>query len=106
LRIDIVPERITRRMRPKDKARMILERVKGNAILVLEERLKPEEQAELIKETMMEIDCEQFCGIEVVTFNEERRKGKITVVAPSNVVEVARQGDLISLMLGGCLGGV
>ncbi len=97
MKIDIISEKATRRLSPNDKVRMIIERVKGKRILILEERLKPEEQVELIKETMLEIDFKEFNGIEVITFNGEKKGGKITVVAPSDIVEVTREGDFISL---------
>lgn len=98
MKIDIISERATKNLSPSDKVKMIIEKVKGKSILILEEKLKPEEQAELIKETMLEIDFKDFCGIEVVTFNGERKGGKITVVAPSDLVEVTKEKDLISLM--------
>ncbi|MBS7247767.1 MAG: DUF2073 domain-containing protein [Candidatus Jordarchaeales archaeon] len=103
MKIDIISEKVTRRLSPNDKVKMIIERVKGKSILVLEERLKPEEQAELIKETMLEIDFKEFNGIEVITFNGEKKGGKITVVAPSDIVAVTKEGDFISLMyVAGC----
>ncbi|MBS7287906.1 MAG: DUF2073 domain-containing protein [Candidatus Freyarchaeota archaeon] len=104
MKIEIISEKVTRRLSSSDKVRMIIERVKGKSILVLEERLRPEEQAELIKETMLEIDFRDFNGIEVVTLNGEKKGGKITVVAPSDIVEVTREGDMISLMyVAGCI---
>ncbi len=104
MKVDIISERVTKRLSQRDKVRMIIERVKKKSILVLEERLKPEEQAELIKETMLEIDFKEFNGIELVTFNGDSKRGKITVVAPSDIVEVRKEQDLISLMyVTGCL---
>ena len=112
-RIDIIPRWVVNGLAPRDKIRFIVGKVKQNVILVLEDVLKPEEQAELIRETMLEIDCETFTGIELLTFNKNPSgKGfmrwknkpngdsKITIIAPANSVNILREtSSIISLML-------
>jgi len=112
-RIDIIPRWVVNGLAPRDKIRFIVGKVKQNVILVLEDVLKPEEQADLIRETMLEIDYETFTGIELLTFNKNPRgKGfmrwknkpngdsKITIIAPANSVNVLREtSSIISLML-------
>ena len=59
-----------------EKVRFILDEVKKNHILVLEEGLDPTEEAKLIESTMIEIDPDSFTGIEM----ESQRDGKVSVV--------------------------
>lgn len=112
-RIDIIPQWVINGLTSQDKIKFIVEKVKQNVILVLEEVLKPEEQADLIRESMLEIDYETFTGIELLTFNKNptgkgfiRRKNKpnggskITIIAPANSVNILREtSSIISLML-------
>ncbi len=110
-RIDIIPEWVLNGLSSEDKIKFIVEKVKRNVILVLEDILEPEEQADLIRQTMLEIDCETFTGIELLTFNKNstnkgfmRRKNKpngdskITIIAPASSVNVLREtSSIISL---------
>ncbi|WXG40073.1 MAG: DUF2073 domain-containing protein [Candidatus Freyarchaeum deiterrae] len=113
-RIDIIPQWIVNGLTSEDKIKLIVGKVKQNVILVIEDVLKPEEQADLIRESMVEIDYETFTGIELLTFNKKtptgkglmRRKNKpngeskITIVAPANSVNILREtSSIISLML-------
>lgn len=112
-RIDIIPKWVINGLTTQDKIRFIVGKVKQNVILVLEDVLRPEEQADLIRETMLEIDYETFSGIELLTFNKNpSSKGfirwknkpngdsKITIVAPADSVNILREtSSIISLML-------
>ncbi|MGQ9721729.1 MAG: OapB/ArvB family protein [Candidatus Jordarchaeum sp.] len=112
-RIDIIPKWVVNGLTSEDKIRFIVGKVKKNVILVLEDVLRPEEQAGLIRETMLEIDYETFSGVELLTFNKNPgSKGfmrwknkpngdsKITIVAPANSINILRDtSSIISLML-------
>jgi hypothetical protein len=112
-RIDIIPQWVVNGLTSQDKIKFIVGKVKQNVILVLEDVLKPGEQADLIRESMLEIDCETFTGIELLTFNKNpkgkgllRKKNKpngdskITIIAPANSVNILREtSSIISLML-------
>lgn len=112
-RIDIIPKWVINGLTSQDKIRFIVGKVKQNVILVIEDVLRPEEQADLIRETMLEIDYETFNGIELLTFNKNPSgKGllrwknkpngdsKITIVAPASSVNILREtSSIISLML-------
>ncbi|MDO8339985.1 MAG: DUF2073 domain-containing protein [Candidatus Burarchaeum sp.] len=82
----------------ENKTDYILENVKADTILVLEEPLTPEEEKELIKETMKLVDP-KFPGIEVSTLSSEAEGlrsalirilgGKprgLTVIGPSKLI--------------------
>ena len=112
-RIDIIPKWVVTGLTSEDKIRLIVGKVKQNVILVLEDVLRPEEQANLIRETMLEIDYETFTGVELLTFNKNpsgkgimrwknkpNGNSKITIVAPANSVNILREtSSIISLML-------
>ncbi|VVC02686.1 Uncharacterised protein [Candidatus Burarchaeum australiense] len=86
-----------------NKTDYILENVKDDTILVLEDPLTSEEQKELIKETMKRVDP-GFPGIEVSTLGGEseglrstlirilggKRRG-LTVIGPSKLISQIRK---------------
>jgi hypothetical protein len=61
-------------MSSAEKLRFILDEVKKGNVLVLERGLTAEEEIDLIKKTMSEIDHESFIGIETPTFPIDFRK--------------------------------
>lgn len=84
----------------EEKIEFIIERIKKNKILVMEESLSPSEEAKLIESTMKEVS-EKFPGIEVSNLKEKadgglREKlirflggstGGLTVVGPSRLIK-------------------
>ncbi|MFB6202971.1 MAG: DUF2073 domain-containing protein [Candidatus Nanohaloarchaea archaeon] len=100
----------------EDKLDMVLDRVRENAVLVLEEGWTPEEKRQLIRKSMDEID-DDFPGIEFLgldsgssrldrvrdffyerVLNEEHRRG-ITIVGNSRVMEKIREErDTVSFL--------
>lgn len=96
----------------------LLKIVKEEKIIVLEGRLKSEEEAELIKKTMEEIN-EEFKGIEISTlYPDEKNKNVlekirsalinmligdrqgITIIGPATIVkEIKQDPDKFHLML-------
>jgi hypothetical protein len=95
-----------------EKVDLILDRIKRNVIVVLEEGLKPWEEAELIEATMRDIDSKDFFGIEfyridnkeqglrdkIAEFIAGKRTG-MTIVGPTRMVEaIKREPDYISML--------
>ncbi len=99
-----------------EKVNLILEKVKDNSILVLEEALSPEEKRELITRSVESI-TEEFPGIEFSglenhsaffdrllnnlskKFLGKERKRGLTIVGNSNVMEkIAEERDSVSLL--------
>lgn len=99
-----------------DKLDLVLEKVRNNAVLVLEESWKPGEKRELIKTSMEEVD-DDFPGVEFMGLdsessrlekarsfiyerflNEEYRRG-ITIVGNSRVMEkIKEEKDTVSFL--------
>ncbi|MEA2071740.1 MAG: DUF2073 domain-containing protein [Asgard group archaeon] len=107
--IDFITKKATDKLTSFEKVKMIIRRVRNNRVLILEAGLTSEEEAELIKQTMMVIDFDNFIGVEF--FNWERKKSehnrlfkrnstdnKYTVVAPTEAVNVIEDSqELLSL---------
>jgi hypothetical protein len=91
-----------------DKLEVVLEKVKNNAVLVLEESWTPREKRELIQNSMEEVD-DEFPGIEFMglesedskiyrakrmlyqkVLNEDYRRG-LTIVGNSRVMEKIKE---------------
>ncbi len=91
LRIDFVTENTTRRMNSGQKCDFIISKLKDDRIVVFEGGLNPEEEANLIKETMFQIDHKDFLGYKIMNPIPIRGSGlftrkdiKMTVIAPQN----------------------
>lgn len=97
MEINFISKNATKYLTTKEKIQMILKLIKNNIMIVLEEGLTPEEQIELLKETMEEIDPLRFVGIDIISFNGpflKKSKGSLaslTIVAPGGRVEVIRR---------------
>jgi len=99
--------------RPRhEKLEYIIERIKENKILVVEESLSLQEEAELIEVTMEHVN-KKFPGIEVSTLRERSegglreflirilggKTGGLTVVGPSKLVkQIKKEPQKISLL--------
>lgn len=98
-----------------EKINLILDRMKRNVIVVLEEGLSPAEEAELIETTMREIDAKDFHGIEFYRIDHGSlrlrekianfiagKKAGLTIVGPTRMVEaIKREPDYISMFAKG-----
>ena len=102
---------------PNDKIRKVLNIVKGDSIVLMEGRLSPGEEAQLIERTMEQIN-RGFKGIEICTVFPEKkndpfaRKLKngfyklllgnrmgVTVIGPASIVkEIKRDPNKIELL--------
>lgn len=100
----------------EEKLELVIEKVKDNAVLVLEEGWRPEEKRKLIEESLEEAD-EDFPGVEFMglesedsrfrkareifynrILNEDYRKG-LTIVGNSRVMEkIKEEKDSVSFL--------
>ncbi len=98
------------KMPSMEKLRMILDSVKEGKIVVLETGLTPEEETKLIEMTMLEIDHENFIGIEVESYPVREKsflskflgkpKGRLTVIGPANRLKtLEKQEDMIKTLV-------
>ena len=91
-----------------EKVSMIVERVKGGDLVIIEGGLSPEEEAELIETTMREIDIENFVGIDIYTLEKDKKslfgisKKKtigLTIIGPANIMRtVKKQSNFLSMI--------
>lgn len=115
VQISLVSKTKLDEMSLQEKVRYILDGVKKNHILVLEEGLDPHEEAKLIESTMLEIDPDSFTGIEMESQREGPRAGVIgkifrrstyggratmTVIGPADKLRtVYKDGAVIEAMV-------
>ncbi len=116
VKINLVSKAKLDDMSLQEKVRFILDEVKQDVILVLEEGLDPNEEAKLIESTMVEIDPDSFTGIEMESQRNPdeassiigklfRRtpyggRASMTVVGPADKLRtVYKDGDSIEAMV-------
>lgn len=95
-----------------DKMKFILDRIKHNKILVMEESLSTTEEARLIEATMKQVS-DKFPGVEVSTLGEKSergirerlirmlggRTGGLTVIGPSKLIKkIKKEPQQISVL--------
>ncbi len=112
IQLDFVSSDFLSTRRSAEKINFILQKIKNNVIVVLEDGLSPQEEADLIATTMGEIDAKNFHGIEFyridhasASFRERiagyisgRRSG-MTIVGPTRMVEaIKRDPNGISML--------
>jgi hypothetical protein len=87
-----------------EKLKFILKEVKKGKILVLEHGLTPFEQANLIENTMKEIEEDTFIGVEMEGLGEDRpsffqklfkypKKPRVTLIGPANLLKTIRKDN-------------
>jgi hypothetical protein len=101
-------------LRTMEKIRLILDGVRDDNIVILEQGLDPEEESKLIEVTMSEISPDGFTGIEIETYPGDgdgdngflgRLMGrddsnKLTVIGPANRIETLHKDEtLISTLV-------
>lgn len=110
VQINLISKERLSKMGSMEKIRMILDSVKEGKIVVLETGLTPEEEAKLIEVTMLEIDHENFVGIEVESYPYReksliskilgKRHGRLTIIGPANRLKtIEKQEDLIKALI-------
>jgi len=88
----------------EEKLKFILKEVKNGKILVLEHGLTPIEQANLIEQTMREIEQDTFIGVEMEGYGEEKpsffqkllgipRKPRMTLIGPANLLKMVKKDN-------------
>ncbi|HEV8359197.1 MAG TPA: DUF2073 domain-containing protein [Candidatus Thermoplasmatota archaeon] len=116
--ISLVSKKKLSSMSSKEKVSYILEEVKQDKILVLEQGLDPQEEANLIERTMVEIDPDQFIGIEMESYKDDAPRdlfgrfmpkraqagrASMTVVGPADRLKTIRKDgtSIQAMILGG-----
>ncbi len=110
VQLNLISKERLEKMSSMEKLRMILDEVKSGTIVVLESGLTPEEEAKLIELTMLEIDHENFVGIEVETYPQKsggflsklfgKKEGRLTVIGPANKLKtLVKRDDLIKALV-------
>ena len=110
VQLNLISKERLEKMSSMEKLRMILDEVKAGTIVVLESGLTPEEEAKLIELTMLEIDHENFVGIEVETYPQKsggflskllgKKEGRLTVIGPANKLKtLVKRDDLIRALV-------
>ena len=109
VQLSLISKERLEKMASMEKLRMILDSVKEGKIVVLETGLTPEEEAKLIEMTMLEIDHENFVGIEVESYPYKegflsklfgKKKGRLTVIGPANRLKtLEKKEDLITALV-------
>ncbi len=110
VQLSLISKDLLERMSSMEKLRMILDNVKEGKIVVLEKGLTPEEEAKLIELTMLEIDHENFVGIEVETYPQHsksflsklfgKKGGRLTVIGPANRLKtLEKREDIIRALI-------
>ena len=110
VKLNLVSKEKLEKMGTMEKLRMILDEVKSGKIVVLESGLTPEEEAKLIELTMLEIDHENFDGIEVETYPQKssgffgkllgKKGGRLTIIGPANRLKtLQKREDVIEALV-------
>jgi hypothetical protein len=112
IQLDFVSSDFLTNKRPIEKIDFIIQKIKKNVIVVLEEGLTPQEETELIETTMREIDAKDFHGIEFYRIDHQPgtlrdklasyisgKKSGMTIVGPTRMVEaIKRDPNGISML--------
>ena len=112
IQLDFISSDFLTNKRPIEKIDFIIQKIKKNVIVVLEEGLTPQEETELIETTMREIDAKDFHGIEFYRIDHQPstlrdklasyisgKKSGMTIVGPTRMVEaIKRDPNGISML--------
>lgn len=107
LKMDFLSSDALRSYSSIEKVSMIVDRVKGGDLVIIEGGLTPEEEAELIEATMREIDIENFVGIDIYTLKKDKKSlfgiskkaVGLTIIGPANLMKtVKKRSDFISMI--------
>lgn len=84
----------------QERIRFILDEVEAGKILILERGLTPQEEAQLIEQTMREIEQDKFIGIEMQSYGMDEGKNflqklamggarpRMAVIGPANLLQL------------------
>ena len=114
IQIEFITAEVLAGLSVQEKMSYVLEHVKEDKILVIEEGMSPLEETALIKATMEEVS-QKFPGIEVSTLREKTeegikeklirllggRIGGLTVIGPSRIIrEIKKDPRRITMLAG------
>lgn len=103
-------------MQTMEKIRLIIDSVKSNKVVVLEEGLTPDEEGRLVEMTMQQIGPEQdFSGLEIERYNRDRSEGGIvsrllsstknqstlTIIGPANRLQTVENEEMMQAIISG-----
>tara|TARA_Y100000310_G_C20619068_1_gene782260 strand:+ start:145 stop:558 length:414 start_codon:yes stop_codon:yes gene_type:complete len=121
LSLHVLPFSEVQNLSISERVKKILKLILGNKIIILQGRLRPEEEARLIEDTMAMIDhVKNFKGIELAIISPDMRNKNIffkfrhgvakrlvgdssalTVIGPASIIkEIKRDPKKLELMLG------
>ncbi len=80
IKLQIIQSDYISKLPQEIKVKYILDRLKRHNIVILEKQLTPKEQAQLIKDTMKEINLNGFYGFEILSFNIGNNRKKLLKV--------------------------
>lgn len=106
VQLELVSREKLSSMGQMEKIRFILDRIKENTVVVLEDGLSPEEEGALVERTMHEIN-DDFTGIEIESYsrdeqssglmskilNRDNSENRLTVIGPANKMETIHKDD-------------
>jgi len=114
IELEFISSNILNKKNGEDKMKFILDKIRQNKILVIEESLSTTEEAKLIEATMKHVS-DKFPGIEVSTLGEKSEKGirerlirmlggrtgGLTVIGPSKLIKkIRKEPQQISVLAG------
>lgn len=114
VKINLISSRKLDTMTSQEKLRFILDEVKKGSVLVLERGLTAEEEIDLIKATMSEINHNTFIGIEMQSYSSRdletsswlsrilgrTRVPKMSVIGPASLLKtIHKDGSMIQTMV-------
>jgi len=114
IELEFISSDILEEYKGEEKMQFILDKIKDNKILVMEESLSSTDEAKLIEATMRNIS-EKFSGIEVSTLREKQengiremiikllggKTGGLTVIGPSKLIkQIKKEPKRISVFAG------
>jgi len=114
IKINLISSRKLDSMTSQEKLRFIIDEIKKGTVLVLERGLTAEEEINLIKTTMSEIDHQTFIGIEMQSYSAQdleanswinkllgrARVPKMSVIGPANLLKtIHKNGSIIQAMI-------
>lgn len=99
--IHLVSQEKMASMGTQERIRFILDEVESGKILILERGLTPPEEAQLIEQTMRELDQDRFIGIEMQSYGMDNGANflqRVVMGGPRPRMAVIGPADLLKLV--------
>lgn len=116
IQIDFVGRARLNDMKTMEKIRLIIDSVKENKVVVLEDGLTPDEEGRLVEMTMQQIGPEQdFSGLEIERYDRAQKSGgllsrmipsnkeqsKLTIIGPANKLQTVENEEMMQAIISG-----